>query len=493
MRLLLAALFVCALPAQDIDYNKRVFNGPALNAAKYQFTLNQSFLTSGSLSTTGVKLLGLRQCPLGVAGSDANHYLYISGGSGTAEVVLITGGTCVYNGAAGTIQFTTANTHTGAWTITSATAGMQEAHNMMSNGQRMVIDPGINNVYAPVRVTKAIEFTGNDAYGVVGAVISPQTPGQTVFHVYSVSSANFNHFYVKYPTLQTSGRVFDLEGTFSTDISYVGTENDWDSVYMTNSSGDFIDHCRFGYFGHNAITSYTAVPDSGGPVITNNNFGGPTSSNAAVVHLSGGGLIMTGNGIHSNSLYGYYGTPVLSSQVVISGNIFDGQIGYGIYVNSPSSFPGWTITGNFISNFITSAYAGIYIDNNNAVGGTITGNFISPYPTTGSPTTIAGIICNGKEWMISGNTIWHSYTGVQSNAGNGVTVGTNHLFDVTLAWLGGGSNLRLSFPAVMAYSTMTATAVLDGSAVFCTDCNSTCTAGASTGRTCFRENGAWTH
>jgi hypothetical protein len=33
----------------------------------------------------------------------------------------------------------------------------------------------------------------------------------------------------------------------------------------------------------------------------------------------------------------------------------------------------------------------------------------------------------------------------------------------------------------------------NGYAVFCTDCNSGCTAGGGTGRTCFRENGAWTH
>lgn len=32
-----------------------------------------------------------------------------------------------------------------------------------------------------------------------------------------------------------------------------------------------------------------------------------------------------------------------------------------------------------------------------------------------------------------------------------------------------------------------------GPALYCVDCNSTCTAGASTGRTCVRENGAWTH
>lgn len=33
----------------------------------------------------------------------------------------------------------------------------------------------------------------------------------------------------------------------------------------------------------------------------------------------------------------------------------------------------------------------------------------------------------------------------------------------------------------------------NGTIVYCSDCNSTCSAGSSTGRTCFRENGAWTH
>jgi hypothetical protein len=33
----------------------------------------------------------------------------------------------------------------------------------------------------------------------------------------------------------------------------------------------------------------------------------------------------------------------------------------------------------------------------------------------------------------------------------------------------------------------------NGSTIFCSDCNSTCTAGSSTGRVCFRENAAWTH
>lgn len=43
------------------------------------------------------------------------------------------------------------------------------------------------------------------------------------------------------------------------------------------------------------------------------------------------------------------------------------------------------------------------------------------------------------------------------------------------------------------YTFATLPAAVNGTQVYCTDCNSTCTAGSSTGRTCFRENSAWTH
>jgi hypothetical protein len=43
------------------------------------------------------------------------------------------------------------------------------------------------------------------------------------------------------------------------------------------------------------------------------------------------------------------------------------------------------------------------------------------------------------------------------------------------------------------FTTLNASSPPNGTQIYCTDCNATCTAGSSTGRTCFRENGAWTH
>ena len=86
----------------------------------------------GSLSV-GSNVITLAPVPLGVNGSDVNHPLYISGGTGTAEASLITGGTAVSGAASGALFLTCANAHSGAWTISSATGGIQEALIGISN------------------------------------------------------------------------------------------------------------------------------------------------------------------------------------------------------------------------------------------------------------------------------------------------------------------------------------------------------------------------
>lgn len=89
-----------------------------------------NIVPGGALSAGVPATVTLPYDPLGVAGIDVNHYLWISGGAGTSEAVLITGGTCS-GGAAGncTLQFTPANSHSGLWTLTSASDGIQEAVN----------------------------------------------------------------------------------------------------------------------------------------------------------------------------------------------------------------------------------------------------------------------------------------------------------------------------------------------------------------------------
>jgi len=90
------------------------------------------------LSATISATVTLTPVPPGVNGTDSGHYLYISGVTGTAEAVLITGGTAVEGNPSGTVIFTPANNHSGAWTLSSATGGIQEAICSMSSAGGLV-------------------------------------------------------------------------------------------------------------------------------------------------------------------------------------------------------------------------------------------------------------------------------------------------------------------------------------------------------------------
>src|ERR1700722_5255232 len=105
-----------------VDWVQQVRNKPTVDIRTYNFPAQ----TPGGALSSGMSTSVTIVCYPGISGPDTHHSLRVSGGSGTAEAVLITGGTCTGNAASGTVVFTPANNHSGAWTITSATAGSQE-------------------------------------------------------------------------------------------------------------------------------------------------------------------------------------------------------------------------------------------------------------------------------------------------------------------------------------------------------------------------------
>lgn len=140
---------------------------PFLIAADYNFTPQAP---GGSISA-GVTTLTLTPCPLGVNGGDIGHYVYISGGTGTAEAVLITSGTCASGATTGTIVFTAANTHSGAFTVSSASGGIVEAMQILPNTGGQIKAPcGTVNIYQTLiigRATATAQSTIN-AIGLIG-------------------------------------------------------------------------------------------------------------------------------------------------------------------------------------------------------------------------------------------------------------------------------------------------------------------------------------
>lgn len=132
----------------------------AINAATYNFAAQ----APGGNLVVGNNVITLSPVPRGVNGSNTFHYLYVSGGTGAAEAVLITGGTAVSGAPSGTLFINCANAHSGAWTIRSATAGIQEAlwEVVPTNGNEIRIPPGPLTVYAPTRVAvEGVRITGS--------------------------------------------------------------------------------------------------------------------------------------------------------------------------------------------------------------------------------------------------------------------------------------------------------------------------------------------
>jgi hypothetical protein len=135
-------------------------HAPFADARRYNFT--PQFTGGGTLTAGTPATVTLGPCPMGISGS--NLYptqLYLSGGTGTPEAVTITGGTCTPGATTGTVGFTPANTHTGSWTIGSATGGLQEATNAIPSGGIVLIPDSTTTIYGTVSFGPNHSYWGN--------------------------------------------------------------------------------------------------------------------------------------------------------------------------------------------------------------------------------------------------------------------------------------------------------------------------------------------
>lgn len=472
----------------------------AYPAAKYDFAPQTP---DGSLSA-GTQTITLTPCPLGVSGSNTGQYLYVQT-TGTPEAVPITAsggaGTCAGDGvASGTVKVTVANSHANGYTIRSATAGIQEAINAAPSGSLIWL-AGQMNTYATVTTGKTIRVSGGSggvAGSGIGAQIIPQFTGD-VFHTSSCNLCTFDHFGVYYATAQASGSVFNLEG-WQPRVFYVQMQNPYNCIYETDSGqGDYA-HNVCTVFQNVGVRIHSSTNDATGPKIIDSVFDNslspvPLGNGIGVLHDNTGAIVITGN--HFNALKGTAaqnsGTG-LSSQIVFSNNVCDGPAVGCLYLDPAGAYINVTVTGNTIRNWQNrSTFFGIFIGSNITIA-SVTGNNITCLDSANpASTTLYGIVVNGADATVTGNTIRNCNKPL-SIAGTNVTVSPQGSVGNTTAGLFSGTGLTMQKPYPMTYAFMNATSgIANGSEVFCSDCNPTCTAGASTGRTCFRENAAWTH
>ena len=177
-----------------------------------------------------------------------NHYIRISGGVGTAENVLITGGTCSTNLRNGTITFTTANTHTGTWTIGSATGGLQEAVKFTEaqytgayqDGGAVLLGPGKTFTYAPTTLagSPAVAIYGNGQWGSMLYVDSSFTTGDVIRVNNSAVLNSFFDLHIARDTASTSGAGIHCTGNQSGTpvFSNVKIETTYVGLWMESCS-----------------------------------------------------------------------------------------------------------------------------------------------------------------------------------------------------------------------------------------------------------------
>jgi hypothetical protein len=144
-----------------------------MQAVKYAMDFSWSQTAASDLSSAGAKTVTLASCPAGVKGNEPQYYVYITG-TGTAEAVLVTGGTCAGDGQAGTLQFTTVNAHPAGYAIGSASSGLQETliaaryaptnPTSVAQSGKVIVPPGEYKAYARVSIRAAnqtIDFSGS--------------------------------------------------------------------------------------------------------------------------------------------------------------------------------------------------------------------------------------------------------------------------------------------------------------------------------------------
>jgi hypothetical protein len=304
-----------------------------MQAVKYATDFSWVQSPATDLSTAGAKTANLAACPAGVTATEPWYYVYISG-TGTAEAVLVTGGTCAGNGQAGTLQFTTLNAHPAGYTITSASGGLQEALIVArfvttnpagpSQSGKVIVPPGELQAYARISVRASnvtVDFSGSivNCYMLDTCIFAGDPSNSNAFLDITLLNPRGRPMVVsgQSPFIEVNGqktRVLNLTtripptgGTFS---SYVQVDNDQSFLLDGLDTSLAAGSSDYGVLCNASICN---------PVIY---APGPFSSNAAVGWLKNLNISLqcTGNGIDWQS----------GNTVKISDSVIQGFAQYGV-------------------------------------------------------------------------------------------------------------------------------------------------------------------
>lgn len=182
----------------------------------------------------------------------------------------ITYGTCTSGASSGTIAVTTVNSHSGSWTITSATAGIQEAFNSMAPVDIFVPD-GAWTIYGKIqlygqggnttrivgagaiatRLIRASDFLDGDLINYDGNLGA----GDLILEDFGIVNGSAS-------VVGTGGSAIHLKDSYTTNISRVWVTDGYRQLHFEGTSA--LTHVDSGEFRYTA--AYTAAAAATGNV-----------------------------------------------------------------------------------------------------------------------------------------------------------------------------------------------------------------------------------
>lgn len=411
-----------------IDWVSQVTNKPFVDVRTYNFSAQQP---GGSLSI-GSNTTTLTPCPAGVAGADTNHPYRISGGTGTAETVTSTGGTCTSGASSGTLIFTAVNTHTGAWTIASATAGLTEAYKANASGGNILFFPaGTYNFFGRTLITTAGIMIEGAGPGITNLVANGGISGGIIGTTSAGTNSSFKSFTCDGNRAATG--IADDVVAFCLFLS--GDSAVVSNVELKNSPLGAI------FIGDGATAPKHFLFD--GNYIHDN--GGTTSGDGGGIGIFSGGVGTSSDIRIVNSRFeDNHNTVALkdsaainltSSQVLISGNYFKNNHnlnGGQVYAACGTGLSDWMVADNVIdrtTSFMSDITGGIelcYVGN-----GVVVGNVVN-----GASGVALAVQAASTNVTVTGNTVNGALSGIQlSDNGfgfvSGVTLSGNRITNAT--------------------------------------------------------------
>lgn len=405
---------------------------------------NFSYAPGGSLSV-GTNTVSFTPCPNGVNGTDIHHGLRISGGTGTAETVKITGGTCTSGATTGTLQFSAAYTHSGAYTIASNSAGFQEAIIAAIAGSgrvflplgRISVGPPAPGEVGVVYISGPVTIVGSNATANQSSEI--YVTSNTFAIVVGTgadggSSVNLANFRILGSGMSTGGGLRFTSDTVHNCYSVVQNLQ----LHSLPVGIDFEKGCEaqihsnifYGYTSIGLRLRNTYSTDIGSHYISNNSFliSGSGVGTKAISWESGAGNRIVNNKFTTTGTAIDITLVGPSSGATISGNSFENQSETSVKVRGTSGFVNFTATGNIVLGAGGIAYKAFDIgdDTTDAISNVV----ISGNSMQASGTAIK--IGNVSSVYIGENVLGSFTTGIDLKAtASNVTLGKHTIYSVT--------------------------------------------------------------